>query len=385
MLPRPRADLAGGMLDRMKIDRIELHELPMRLKFRFQTSFGAEQDRRILLAILHADGLEGYAECVAGEWPGYASETTDTAWSVLTGVLAPRLVGRSFATPDELLYAVRDVRGHDMAVATVEMAFWDLQAKAWGVPLWQALGGRKRPIPVGISIGIQESLEATVDAALRGVAEGYRRVKLKIAPGWDVAPVAAVREALPEVPLTVDANSAYRLADARRLRELDAFGLDYLEQPLAHDDLIDHAELQRQLATPICLDESIHSPQDARKGLQLGAGRILNVKVGRVRGFRQARKVHDVAESFGAPVWCGGMLEAGVGRAANLHLSTLDGFVLPGDTSSASRYWERDLIHEPLEAVDGLQRVPDAGPGLGVTLDRDWIEGRTVRSETLLP
>lgn len=369
----------------MKIDRIELRELPMRLRFRFQTSFGAEQDRRILLAILHADGLEGYAECVAGEWPGYAYETTATAWSVLTDVIAPRLVGASFATPDELLHALRDVRGHDMAVATVEMAFWDLQAKAWGVPLWQTLGGRDRPIPVGISIGIQASAEATVEAARQGVADGYKRIKLKIAPGWDVTPVAAVREALPEVALTVDANSAYRLSDARTLRQLDAFGLDYLEQPLAHDDLIDHAELQRQLATPICLDESIHSPEDARKGLQLGSGRILNVKVGRVRGFRQARKVHDVAEAFGAPVWCGGMLEAGIGRAANLHLSSLDGFVLPGDTSSASRYWERDLIEQPLEAVDGVQQLPSAGPGLGVTLDRAWVEERTVRRETIRP
>ncbi len=367
----------------MKIERIELREVSMRLRFPFRTSFGSEQDRRILLVTLFSDGLEGVAECVAGATPGYSPETVDTCWQLLQDVIGPQLVGRSFATPDELLHASDAVRGHDMAVAAVEMAFWDLWARALDAPLWTLLGGRRREIPVGVSIGIQESVEATVEAARRGVADGYRRVKLKIMPGWDVQVVAAVREALPETALTVDANSAYRLSDARRLRELDAFGLDYLEQPLAHDDLLDHAELQRQLATPICLDESVHSPQDARKGLQLGAGRIVNVKVGRVRGFRRARQVHDVAQAFGAPVWCGGMLEAGVGRAANLHLSTLDGFTLPGDTSSASRYWEQDLIEQPLEAKNGVQTVPADGPGLGVTLDRAFVEARTARVETV--
>lgn len=367
----------------MKIERIELLELPMRLKFSFKTSFGSEQDRRILLVSVSSGGLTGVAECVAGASPGYSSETVDTAWSVIESFVAPKVVGRSFATPDELLHVLRDVRGHDMAVAAVEMAFWDLQAKALGVPLWVALGGREREIPVGISIGIQEDVESTVDAARRAVDEGYRRVKLKIAPGWDVAVVAAVREALPDTPLTVDANSAYRLSDARRLRELDDLALDYVEQPLAHDDLVDHAELQRALATPLCLDESIHSPEDARKGLQLGSGRVINLKVGRVRGFRAARAVHDVAVAFGAPVWCGGMLESGIGRAANLHLSLLEGFTLPGDTSSGSRYWDRDLILEPLEAVDGLQRVPHEGPGLGVTLDREWVESRATRRTVL--
>ena len=365
----------------MKIERLELREVPMRLRFRFTTSFGSEQERRILLVSLFGEGLEGIAECVATGAPGYSAETTDGCWTTIESFVAPRVVGRSFATPDELLHALEPIRGNDMAVAAVEMAFWDLLAKAWDVPLWVALGGRARPIPVGISIGIQDDAASTAEAARAAVEEGYRRVKLKIRPGWDVEPVAAVREALPDVPLTVDANSAYRLSDARQLRELDAFGLDYVEQPLAHDDLIDHAELQRQLATPICLDESIHSPEDARKALQLGAGRIVNVKVGRVRGFRRARAVHDVAQAFGAQVWCGGMLEAGIGRAANLHLSTLDGFSLPGDTSSASRYWERDLIHQPLEAVDGLQQVPADGPGLGVTLDRDFVEGKTTRVE----
>ena len=367
----------------MKIEALELREVSLPMRTPFRTSFAVETDRRLLLVTLHAGGEEGLAECVAGSFPGYSPETTDTAWTILERHVAPRIVGTSFATPDELLAALAPIRGHDMAVAAVEMAFWDAQAKALGVPLWQLLGGHDRPVPVGVSLGIQESVEATVDAARRAVDEGYRRVKLKIAPGWDVEPVAAVREALPDVPLSVDANSAYRLTDARVLRELDAFDLQYVEQPLAHDDLVDHATLQEQVTTPICLDESIHSPEDARKGLELGAGRVINVKVGRVRGFRRARMVHDVARAFGAPVWCGGMLETGIGRAANLHLSTLENFTLPGDTASGSRYWTRDLIEQELEAVDGLQTVPADGPGIGVTLDRARVDAVTTRTLTL--
>ncbi len=368
----------------MIIDQIELREVPLSLKEPFRTSFGVEQHRRVTLVSVFSGGLMGVAECVAGEFPGYAYETVDTAWHVIKDHVAPLLLGKRFATAAELLHALRFVRGHNMAIAAVEMAYWDLQARTLGLPLWQLLGGRERPIPVGISLGIQESLEATVAAATRAVANGYRRVKLKIEPGWDVHVVAAVRAALPETDLTVDANSAYTLLDAPRLRELDAFGLAYIEQPLAHDDLIDHAELQSQLQTPICLDESVHSPEDARKGLAIGAGRVINVKTGRVRGYLPARRVHDVALAYGAPVWCGGMLETGVGRAHNLHLSTLENFRLPGDTSSSSRYWREDIVEEALEAVDGLQSVP-AGPGTGVTLRDDLVARLTVRRETLKP
>jgi O-succinylbenzoate synthase len=367
----------------MRIDSFELREMNMDLQFRFETSFGVQTSRRILLVTLHTGGVDGYGECVAGDTPGYSYETTDTCKQVIEDILAPRLVGRDVATPDQLLNLLADVRGHNMAVAAVEMAFWDAWAKQLGVPLWQLLGGQLRPIPVGISIGLQASVEDTVEKALAGVENGYARIKLKIAPGRDVDRVAGVREALPNVNLTVDANSAYQLSDAPRLRELDAFGLDYIEQPLAHDDLIDHAELQRQLATPICLDESIHSPEDARKGLQLGSGRIINLKVGRVRGFRDARRVHDVARAFGAPVWCGGMLESGIGRAANLHLSTLEGFTLPGDTSSASRYWAEDIVQEPLEARNGMQVVPEHGPGLGVALNERVVERTTTDVRTV--
>ncbi len=366
----------------MRIEQIELRELAMRLRFRFETSFGVEQDRRILLVTVRGEGGEGIAECVAGEFPGYAYETRDTAWSVIREFVAPLILGHDYATPHQLLHDLRFVRGHNMAVAAVEMAFWDLQAKALGVPLWHLLGGVRTKVPVGVSIGIQPTVEATIEQARIHLEEGYRRVKLKIKPGWDVAPVRAVREAFPDADLTVDANSAYRLVDVPIMRQLDTLDLAYIEQPLAHDDLIDHAALQGQLGTAICLDESIHSAEDARKGLQIGAGRVINVKVGRVRGYVAARRLHEVAVSFGAPVWCGGMLESGVGRAHNLHISTLEGFVLPGDTSSASRYWDADIVEPLLEAVDGVQQVP-SGPGIGVRLVAGLVERLTQRIEIL--
>jgi o-succinylbenzoate synthase len=368
----------------MRIEQIELREIDLRLKFRFETSFGAEQDRRVLLVSVRGEGGEGVAECVAGEFPGYSYETNDTAWGVLRDFIAPAVLGHDFATPAQLLHALRFVRGHNMAVAAVEMAFWDLWARSLGLPLWRLLGGVRTEVPVGVSLGIQATPEATAELAVAHVAEGYKRVKLKIKPGWDVAVVRAVREALPDTDLTVDANSAYRLVDTAPLRALDEFDLAYVEQPLAYDDLIDHAELQRLLRTAICLDESIHSAEDARKGLQIGAGRIINVKVGRVRGYTQAKRLHDVAVAFGAPVWCGGMLESGVGRAHNLHLSSLEGFVLPGDTASASRYWDEDIVEPLLDAVDGVQQVPP-GPGSGVTLKRDLVERRTRKVEVLRP
>lgn len=357
----------------MKIDRFELFELPLRLKFPFRTSFGVEQDRRILIASLTSDGVVGMAECVAGEFPGYAYETTDTAWHVMSDFIAPAVVGKSFASAGELLHALRFIRGHNMAVAAVEMAYWDLKARMLNLPLFELLGGSDRPVPVGISLGIQDSVEQTVELAAASVGQGYGRVKLKIEPGWDHQPVRGVREAFPEISLTVDANSAYTLIDAPALRRLDEFGLTYIEQPLAHDDILDHAELQAQLETAICLDESIHSPEDARKALAIGAGRIINMKVGRVRGFRAALAIHDIAQAFGAPVWCGGMLESGIGRAANLHLSSLPNFRLPGDTSSGSRYWDKDIVNEPLEAVNGVQRIPQNGPGIGVSLDEEYV------------
>lgn len=364
----------------MKIERIELKEVSMKLRFNFETSFGAQQDRNIILLTMHSEGLEGYSEGVAGEYPGYAYETRETTWAVLKEFAIPLLLGKDISTPAQLLHELRFIRGHNMAVAALEMAFWDLQAKAAGLPLWQFLGGVRTAIPTGASLGIQPTVEETVDYVARHVEEGYKRIKLKIKPGWDVQMVRAVREAFPDIDLTVDANSAYRLTDARVMQELDELDLTYIEQPLAYDDIVDHAKLQAQIGTPICLDESIHSPEDTRKALELDAGRVINLKVGRVRGHLQARRVHDVALSFGAPVWCGGMLEAGIGRAHNLHLSSLENFVLPGDTASASRYWDEDVTSVMLDAVNGVQQIPD-GPGIGVELNDDFISRSLVRSE----
>jgi O-succinylbenzoate synthase len=368
----------------VRFEAVELIEVSARLRFRFETSFGAQQELTRLLVVLHAEGLEGLGEVVAMGSPGYSHETTATAWEVLESHVLPVVVGRSFATPAQLLAALAGIRGHDMAVAGVETAFWDLLARRAGMPLWQLLGGVRSEVEVGASIGIQRDVAATVAAAERHAAEGYRRLKFKIAPGWDVEPLRAVRAALPDAVLTVDANSAYRLSDARVFDALDELGLDYIEQPLGPADLHDHALLQRRLRTPICLDESIHSSEDTRKALASDAGRVINVKVGRVRGHLSARRIHDVALAFGAPVWCGGMLELGVGRAHNLHMSTLEGYTLPGDTASASRYWEEDVIDTWLDATDGVQHVPQ-GPGLGVDLDRAALGGRTVRRAEVLP
>ncbi|MXV21900.1 o-succinylbenzoate synthase [Deinococcus xianganensis] len=354
------------------IESAELLVVRLPLKFRFETSFGVQTEKVVPLLVLHGGGVQGVSEGTMEFAPMYREETIAGALHLLREVFLPRVLGKSFANPEALHDALGSFRGNRMARAMVEMAAWDLWARQLGVPLGQLLGGRRNAVEVGVSLGIQPDETATVDVVRRHVEQGYRRIKLKIKPGWDVQPVRAVREAFPDIRLTVDANSAYTLADTGRLRALDAFGLTYIEQPLAWDDLVDHAQLQGRLSTPLCLDESVASAQDARKGLALGSGGVVNVKVARVGGHAEARRVHDVAQAFGAPVWCGGMLESGIGRAHNIHLSTLPNFTLPGDTSSASRYWEKDVILEELEATDGLMPVPQ-GPGTGVTLDREFV------------
>lgn len=368
------ATSGGGV----RIEAVELIEVSARLRFRFETSFGAQQVLTRLLLVVHGDGGHGLGEVVAMGSPGYSHETTSTAWEVLERHILPSILGRRFATAAELLSAVAWIRGHDMAVAGLESAFWDLLARRAGMPLWQFLGGIGRPIAVGASIGIQKDVEDTVESAVQHHGEGYRRLKFKIRPGWDVEPLRAVRAVLPDASLTVDANSAYRLDQAAVFEALDELNLDYIEQPLGASDLHDHVRLQRRIRTPICLDESIHSPEDARKALESDAGRVINVKLGRVRGHLAARRIHDVALAFGAPVWCGGMLELGVGRAHNLHLSTLEGYLLPGDTASASRYWEADVIDRWLDAKDGYQQLPE-GPGIGVELEPAALKRATVR------
>jgi O-succinylbenzoate synthase len=365
----------------MKIESAELREIPLRLREYFEISSGGKQDRRILLLVLQGEGLEGWGECVVGEEPSYSSETTDTVWHVLTDFVLPRVMGREAAGPEDVLSPVSWIRGHRMAKAAVEMAAWDLAARMDGVSLSERLGGTRSRVPVGVSVGIQASDAALQEKVAGYVEEGYARIKIKIKPGRDVEMLGGLRARFPDLPLMADANSAYRLADAARLCELDALGLMMIEQPLAHEDFLEHARLQALLDTPICLDESIESEGDLELALELGSCRILNIKPGRVGGHGTSRRLHDAMREKGLPVWCGGMLESGVGRAHNVALASLEGFTLPGDISASRRYWEQDIVVPEFEVEDGYMRVPK-GPGIGVEPDRDRIEALTVRKAT---
>lgn len=365
----------------MKIERAEVREVPLRLKEYFEISSGGKQDRRILLLRLEGEGVEGWGECVAGEDPGYSYETTDTAWHILTGLILPSVVGRGAEGPEEVLAPVRWIRGHRMAKAAVEMAAWDMASRREGVSLSAKLGGTRNRVSVGVSIGLQKTDAELHEKVARYVDEGYARVKIKIKPGRDVEMLACVRERFPHLPLMADANSAYTLADAPRLRELDALKLTMIEQPLAYDDFLHHARLQEQLATPICLDESIESLGDAELSVELGSCRIVNIKPGRVGGHGESRRIHEFMRGHGLPVWCGGMLESGVGRAHNVALASLEGFTLPGDISASRRYWDHDIVTPEFEVVDGEMAVP-TGPGIGVEVDVERVESLTVRAAT---
>jgi o-succinylbenzoate synthase len=371
----------------LRIERLTLREIALPLKEPFRISSGVQSLRRIVLVhLLAADGAEGWGECVAGEQPNYGPETADTAWLALTQWVAPRVLERDLAGPEEVQPLLdRDFRGHNMAKAAVEMAAWDLAARQQGMPLAQLLGGVREQIEVGISLGIQESPEELVERARQCLERGYRKVKIKISPGADVAYLEAAREALGrEAPLMADANNAYGLEDVATLKRLDRLGLLMIEQPLAWDDLLRHARLQRELKTPICLDESITSPERCADAIELGSGRIVNVKPGRVGGFRASRAIHDLCARHGWPVWCGGMLESGIGRAHNVALASLPNFTFPGDLSPSERYWERDVVW-PEWTMDrqGRMRVPLDRPGIGVDVDLDRIEALTVRREVL--
>ena len=362
----------------MKIERAELREVPLRLREYFEISSGGMQDRRVLLLTLHGEGLEGWSECVAGEDPAYSYETSDTAWHILTDFILPRIVGREVADPEDALSPAWWVRGHRMARAAVEMAYWDLTARAEGVSLSQKLGGTRERVPVGVSIGLQSSDEALHEKVAGYVEEGYARVKIKIKPGRDVEMLAGLRAAFPDVPFMADANSAYTLADIDRLKELDALDLMMIEQPLSYNDFLEHARLQEQIETPVCLDESIKTEGDLDLALALGSGRIVNIKPGRVGGFTTSCRIHDKMVAAGLPVWCGGMLESGVGRAFNVALASLPGFTLPGDISASRRYWEQDIVSPEFTVEDGHMAVP-TGPGIGVELDMERIEALTTR------
>ena len=364
----------------MKITRAVLRELSLELKELFEISSGGRKARRILLLTLEADDLEGWSECVAGETPGYSYETTDTAWQVLTRWLLPDLPGQEVDDARELRPALW-LRGHPMAKAAVEMAAWDLEAKRRNVSLKELLGGVGEAVPVGVSIGIQKTDDALFRRIEQYLAEGYRKIKIKTKPGRDVDMLRAVRARFPEAPLMSDANSSYALPeDLELLAMMDEFDLMMIEQPLSHEDLLDHAALQRRIATPVCLDESVRSAADARLALHLGSGRIINIKPGRVGGLASAVAIHDECRAAGWPVWCGGMLESGIGRAHNVALATLPGFALPGDISNSRRYWEEDIVTPEFEMTDGLMPVP-AGAGIGVAPRRDRIEALTTRKQ----
>jgi O-succinylbenzoate synthase len=368
----------------MRVEAAVLREVEMPLKFRFRTSFGETTKKRFLLLELRGGGLSGWGECVAEEGPYYSSETLGTAGHILERFLLPMVLGNEIASHESFEGGALRVRGNRMAKATVETALRDLIARAAGISLSKALGGTRTAIEVGVSLGISPTVRETVESVRKHVAEGYRRIKLKIEPGSDVERVAAVREAFPAIPLTVDANAAYTLEDADGLLALDPFGLDYIEQPLHYEDLLAHADLARTLKTPICLDESIRSADDARAAIALGACRVINVKIGRVGGHGEALRIHEIATKAGVPLWCGGMLEAGVGRAQNVAVASLPGFTKPGDTSSSSRYFEEDIVAPPLEAKGGLMPVPE-GPGIGVEVRRDVLARVTTGWKEFLP
>ena len=365
----------------LSVERARLRVVSLPLVSPFTTSFGTQVERRALLVELYSQGLVGLGECAAGIDPGYSSETYRTAIEALRRHILPSILGREAASVAAQAERWGWVRGHLMAKAAVEMALLDLAGQMAGLSLKEILGGVKERIPSGVSIGIQTSLDATLSAIEGYLGQGYQRIKLKCKPGYDIQLAGAVRARFPDTPVMLDANSAYTLADAPRLRELDQFHLMMIEQPLAHDDLIDHAELQSQIETPICLDESVESLADLRAALRLGSGRILNIKLGRVGGLLPARKIHDRCLAAGWPVWCGGMLETGIGRAANLALASLPGFTLPGDTSASDRYFQEDLLAEPFTlAGDGTLPVP-SGPGLGVQVDPRRLDRATVLME----
>ena len=367
----------------MKIESVTLREIHMPLVHFFETSFGRVYSRRILLISVDADGVRGWGECVAGEDPFYSPEWIETAWPTIKHYLAPALFKSGVESGRECSALFTRVRGHNMAKAGVENAVWDAEARLKQQPLWKLLGGTRREIACGVSIGIQDSPEQLLEKIETELASGYRRIKIKVKPGWDLNVLEKIRARWADIVLSVDANSAYTLDQTEHLRKFDAYHLLMIEQPLWHDEIYLHARLQKAIQTAICLDESIHHARDADFALETGACRIINIKVGRVGGFTEAKKVHDVAHRHGIPVWCGGMLESGVGRAHNIALSTLENFRLPGDVSASNRYWKRDIIEPEVEVyADGTIAISDQ-PGTGYRVLEDRIQKLTVREETL--
>jgi O-succinylbenzoate synthase len=369
--------------DPMKINSITLHHLSMPLVAPFETSFGRETQRECILVTIRADGLTGYGECVASREPGYNYETTGTAWHILKDFIAPLILGQDLSDALDFQRRVERIRGHHLAKAGVEMALWDLLGKREGKPLKELFGGVRDKVEVGVSIGIQESASALVRTVESYLAQGYRRVKIKIKPGREVEETTAVRKTYPDLRLQVDANSAYTLETASALDPLDDLNLLLIEQPLFEDDIWDHRKLQARFKTAICLDESIVTPRHARYALEMEACRNINIKPARVGGLSQAILIHDYCRERGVPVWCGGMLETGVGRASNLAIASLPGYVLPGDISASDRYYRRDITNERFTLNDDSTITVPAQPGLGVTIDEEALRQFTLSELTL--
>jgi O-succinylbenzoate synthase len=366
------------------VEAVKLWLIRLPLVHFFETSFGRTYERLMVLVEVESGGVTGWGEVTCGENPFYNEEWTESAWLILKHYAAPRVLGRALGSAAEVAPLTAHIRGHRMACAGLETAVWDLQARLNNRPLWKEIGGGARQeIPCGVSIGIQETTADLLKKIEWELAAGYQRIKMKIKPGRDVEEIRAVRKEYPGIKLMADANSAYTLADIEHLRKLDEFELMMIEQPLAHDEIMDHAELQAKLATPVCLDECIRSAHHAEQAIRLGACRIINIKLGRVGGFAEAKRVHDVCLKAGVPVWCGGMLEAGIGRAHNIALATLENFTLPGDVSASKRYWNQDIIRPWVEATPRGTIAAPAGPGFGFELDREFLSSVTVREERL--
>lgn len=365
------------MRDALKITGAELRLVRLELLNPFTIATGTMYERVFPLVTLRGDGIEGYAEGVMDTVPTYLDESLAGSMNLLSETLLPSVVGRSFANPEQLHAELTRFRGFRMSLAALEMAFYDLWAKSLDLPLMHVLGGHAEAVDVGVSLGIGP-IDDTLRRVEDHVAQGYRRIKLKIRPGHDLAMLHAVRGEFPDTKITADANASFTLADTALLQRIDDIGLDYLEQPLAWDDLHDHAVLQQRIRTPLCLDESIRTAADARKALQSDACRVLNIKVARSGGYVDSLLIHDLCSAFAVPNWCGGMLESGIGRAHNIHLSALPNFSKPGDVSSASRYFRRDIIEQELESTDGRMPVPNTGAGIGVTLDRGFLDSVTI-------
>ncbi len=367
----------------MRIRQLCLREIRLNLLAPFETSFGVTTERRILLLEAELDGVTGWGEATAGETPFYSHETIETAWHILRDFAWPMVRGRELDSAEEISALLAPIRGHNMAKAGLETAVWDARAKELGMPLWKLLGGTRAEIPCGVSIGIQPDTATLITKVGRELAAGYQRIKIKIKPGCDLEPVSALRASFPRIRLMVDANSAYRLEDAPHLKELDPFFLIMIEQPLGHEDIYGHALLQRQLDTPLCLDECIETESHARAAIALKACRIIHIKLGRVGGHTAARSIHNLCQDAGIPVWCGGMLESGIGRAHNIAMSTLPNFTLPGDVSASRRYWAEDIIEPEVEVTPRGSILVPTGPGIGYAPRLSRIEALTFRKEIL--